>query len=442
MDKESGIVKAQGLGLVIASVFLAGEMAGGGVLALAKAMVFTGPAGLAFIIFFAVNTAFVGTRLGLCWVMMEERYPEMRDQVRDPYPTIAQKATGAIGRHLATICITITLYGDGCVYIVAMATYLKNIFMELEVEVSLCYWMLIVAVVMAPICWLGTPNDFWPVAVGALITTVVASVLVMVRESLDAHDESSCYYIVNSETGEPEFDHDWPAPTVEGFFQAFSTVMFAYSGASTFPTIQADMKDRRKFPLAAMAAMSILLCIYFSMAAVGYYQLGDFAAANIVESVCNGGFKIAIEVILLLHFVAAFPIMTNPPNQFFEEALGIPKTFNWKRCAFRTSVVFFLLFIAECLPNFGSLLDLIGGSTVTLLTFVFPPFFYMRLVDSSQENKEWKNRSISKLERGYCWFVIIFGVVGGSCATYNAVKNIVENNFTLPCFLEEPVQEL
>ena len=81
MDKESGIVKAQGLGLVIASVFLAGEMAGGGVLALAKAMVFTGPAGLAFIIFFAVNTAFVGTRLGLCWVMMEERYPEMRDQV-------------------------------------------------------------------------------------------------------------------------------------------------------------------------------------------------------------------------------------------------------------------------------------------------------------------------------------------------------------------------
>ena len=42
-----------------------------------------------------------------------------------------------------------------------MATYLKNIFMEMQVEVSLCYWMLIVAVVMAPICWLGTPNDFW-----------------------------------------------------------------------------------------------------------------------------------------------------------------------------------------------------------------------------------------------------------------------------------------
>lgn len=143
---------------------------------------------MAFIVFFALNTGFVGTRLGLCWVMLEERYPELREQVRDPYPTIAEKATGTIGRHLSTFCITITLYGDGCVYIVAMATYLKNVFMEMDVEISLCYWMLIVAVFMAPICWLGTPNDFWPVAVGALITTVVASVLVMVKESLDAHD--------------------------------------------------------------------------------------------------------------------------------------------------------------------------------------------------------------------------------------------------------------
>merc|ERR1712002_948202 len=130
--------------------------------------------------------------------------------------------------------------------------------------------------------------------------------------------------------------------------------------------------------------------------------------------------------------------MTNPPNQYFEEVLNIPKSFNWKRCAFRTTIVFLLLFIAECLPNFGSLLDLIGGSTVTLLTFVFPPYFYMKLVDVSSD----KTRTIGKIERFYCWFVILFGVIGGSCATYNAIKNIVQNNFTLPCFLEEPVGEL
>ena len=39
--------------------------------------------------------------------------------------------------------------------------------------------------------------------------------------------------------------------------------------------------------------------------------------------------------------------------------------FNWKRCAFRTLVVSILLFIAESVPSFGSILDLVGGSTIT-----------------------------------------------------------------------------
>ena len=41
--------------------------------------------------------------------------------------------------------------------------------------------------------------------------------------------------------------------------------------------------------------------------------------------------------------------------------------FNWKRCLFRTISVIILLFIAETIPSFGNILDLVGASTVTLL---------------------------------------------------------------------------
>ena len=70
--------------------------------------------------------------------------------------------------------------------------------------------------------------------------------------------------------------------------------------------------------------------------------------------------------------------------------------FNWKRCTFRSMIVLLLLFIAETIPNFGSILDLVGSCSVTLLTFVFPPFFYMKLCDSSSENKEWTQRYVHK----------------------------------------------
>ena len=66
--------------------------------------------------------------------------------------------------------------------------------------------------------------------------------------------------------------------------------------------------------------------------------------------------------------------------------------FNWKRVALRTLSTFVLLFVAESVPSFGAILDLVGGSTVTLLTFVFPPFFYMKLADASLSRKDWVQR--------------------------------------------------
>ena len=110
-------VAEHGLGVITAAVFLAGEMAGSGVLAIPSAMVgtgnnflkklreitsyrlyFLGWAGVALITLFCMNAAFSGTRLGLCWVMLEERYEEFRREIRDPYPSIGEKAVGRWGR--------------------------------------------------------------------------------------------------------------------------------------------------------------------------------------------------------------------------------------------------------------------------------------------------------------------------------------------------------
>ena len=46
----------------------------------------------------------------------------------------------------------------------------------------------------------------------------------------------------------------YPTATVSGTFKAFASIMFAFAGASTFPTIQADMKEKEKFNTAAYIA--------------------------------------------------------------------------------------------------------------------------------------------------------------------------------------------
>ena len=127
--------------------------------------------------------------------------------------------------------------------------------------------------------------------------------------------------------------------------------------------------------------------------AVGcYFSLGDQVTDNIVLAMSEGWERVVVEIMLLLHLVTTFPIITNPPNQAFEKLLHIPPDFNWKRCVFRSLSVLSLLFIAESVPSFGAILDLVGASTVTLLTFVFPPYFYIKLVEASSLNKDWPQR--------------------------------------------------
>ena len=49
--------------------------------------------GLILILLFSVNAAYIGSRLGICWEILEQKHVEFSDvHVRDPYPLIAEKA--------------------------------------------------------------------------------------------------------------------------------------------------------------------------------------------------------------------------------------------------------------------------------------------------------------------------------------------------------------
>ena len=156
----------------------------------------------------------------------------------------------------------------------------------------------------------------------------------------------------------------------------------------------------------------MLFLIYFPMALGPYFSFGSGCKSNIVLSISTGYVRLVVEIMLLLHLITAFPILTNPPAQFLEFALNIPEgkqknvgsklietdfffhfqDFGWKRVVFRSSAVLVLLFIAETIPSFGSILDLVGATTVTCLTFICPPYFYMKLVDRSHQFKNCRQR--------------------------------------------------
>ena len=72
--------------------------------------------------------------------------------------------------------------------------------------------MVLVAVGLTPLTWMGTPKDFWLIAVGALVTTVTACTLIVVE---------SCIHGITT-TDEIEFK---PA-TLDGCFKGKVIIPF------------------------------------------------------------------------------------------------------------------------------------------------------------------------------------------------------------------------
>lgn len=411
--------KENGLTLWTAALFILGEMAGSGVLALPYAVLNAGWAGLVMITVFCATSAYSGTRLSICWILLEQRHEEYRKQVRNPYPSIGYRAYGKWMRMFVSACVNITLFGVGTVLLLLSARLVTSLMSHMWI-ISPCLWIIIIAVVLTPFMWLGTPKDFWPIAVGAAVTTGIACFMIIVRSMLEAG---------------PTVPVEYPPPTFSSFFLAFGTILFSYGGASTFPTIQNDMKDRAMFSKSVSIAFVALALLYIPVAACGYILFGSNLKDNILDSLTKGPDMIVVEVLLASHLLFAFIIIINPFCQEFEQLLKVPNEFGWRRCLLRTSVMILIVFVGESVPHFGKILNLVGGSTITLLTFVFPPLFYMRLVDMKSPDVT-ESRQVKTFERIFLWLLVFIGISGGAAATYNSVWKIAAPDaFSLPCYV-------
>ncbi|XP_078485499.1 uncharacterized protein LOC100185142 isoform X1 [Ciona intestinalis] len=481
----------KGLGVFVASVFIVGTMCGSGILALPKAMVDAGWAGIGLLIVCGLISAFTGSILGKCWTILRMRYPEYEDQyIPDPYPTIGFRAAGRVGRFATRFCIIATLYGGATVYLLLIAGNISNLIESLgHVEIHACYWILIITAVLIPFTWLGTPKDFWQAAIMAAVTTGIGGLLATVA-------------LIVMEPTTPPATHS--NPTFNSFFNAFGTILFAFGGASVFPTIQVDMKQPDMFPKSVVIGIicecwntnspphTAVLATYLPICVAGLVVLGDnMTHDNILDELAKTWLLYSVIILITSHLLMAFLIVVNPINQDLEGYFNIPDKFSIKRCLVRTSVMLSMLFVALSVPHFGVILSLVGGTTVTATNFIFPPLFYLMLsrqltasdapgelpnfpgktfytavtsqtmtppepvTPEASETEEtpkfttpphqdtpipqvpWVNINVPTYMKLMLIEIILIGLVGGVASTYSVITSLVSGSsgFTVPCYV-------
>ncbi|KAF4525874.1 hypothetical protein B566_EDAN015977 [Ephemera danica] len=412
------VKREHGIGVVRAIIFITANVAGSGVLALPNAVSDAGGwLGIALLLLLCVNAAYAGTHLGHCWGLLEKYCPELRGPVRNPYPTIGDRAYGTIARRVVVVVMQLEILGAGTVFLLLSSQMISGLLSPYTPNLGPCLWLLIVSALVCPAMWLGTPKDFWGFGVMAMLTTLVACTVSTVQS------------IIESSTLPPP-DTSFTL-TTESFFLGFGTILFAFGGSATFPTIQNDMRDRRRFPTSVAIAFVVILAMYLPVAISGFAVFGHGVESNILDSLTQGPAVTVAEVMVATHLITTFVIMTNPATQYFEMLFHVPPKFGWKRCLLRTMVLLLMVFVGETIQDFGKVLALVGGSTSTLNNLVFPPLFYLRLTSKFEPH-----RPVPLFKRIYLYTILAMGVIGGLAATYSALLDIFSpDSFRKPCYV-------
>lgn len=360
-----------GLSVVTACLFIVGEIAGTGILALPNAIKSCGWSGAFAITLICIAFGFTGVLLGECWNILEIQDASLKEiKTRNAYSLIGQRAAGKIGEYVTTVSLAIQMFGGAIVLLLLLSEIVERLALRVGIHLTFCEWLILMGVVLLPLTFAGSPVDFWPVAVSAMSSTAIASVLLMIeitRQNYNKQPESedvtttvaSIMETVSSTidttmatsmgtTAEPTGDELPPEFHVTGktYFLGLSTMAFGFAGASAIPTIQNDMVDKKKFKYSAIAAFALLLLIYLPVAMVGYYFYGNGLQGNIVRNLNPSFITTTIDVLMVIHIFSAFLIVINPVNLFLEHAIKI------KHCKYLDVTLYYpLLQLSFSLPQ-------------------------------------------------------------------------------------------
>ncbi|KAH3782629.1 uncharacterized protein LOC127841078 [Dreissena polymorpha] len=414
------VLNGKGLGVLTTCVFIVGVIAGTGFLTLPKAIDNAGWIGFLLVLVCCFLSAYTGHVLGKCWTLAQERNPDLtQGSIRYPYPAIGELAYGTFGRYLVSLSLNFTQFGGTVVLVLLAAENIVKLLPDGS-KFNCCLVALTVGCVMTPFTWLGTPKEFWGIAVIATLATATTSIILFVSVIIHSAD-IDVSDVTHSDV------------TVTTFFTAYGTICFAYNGHSCFPTFQSDMKEPKKFGKALFIGYLVVFAMYTPSSSVAYFIYGSRVEPNILNTLPMSATTTIISLLMTAHILSTIVIGINPLSQEIEHVLKVPERFTWKRILTRTVVMGAVLFVALSVPHFSSVLALVGGSTITILSFICPPLFYLKLCKATKSTSE---RYIPLHTRVLLYEIIFVGLVAGIATSYSAVSDLASNKFTVPCYVD------
>ncbi|KAF4518806.1 hypothetical protein B566_EDAN008134 [Ephemera danica] len=337
-----------------------------------------------------------------------------RVRVRDSYVAIARDCLGRTWGRRAVHCAQLIELLMTCIlYVVVCGDLMVGAFPEGAIDTR--SWMMLCGVLLVPLAFLKSLHavsvlSFWCTMSHLVINAVILGYCLLELP-----------------------DWGWSKVTWKLDFEKFpislGVIVFSYTSQIFLPTLEGNMEDPSKFE--NMLNLSHIAAAIFK-ALFGYICFLTFQSDTqqvITNNLHSPGFKGMVNFFLVAKAILSYPLPFYAACELLERALfrGRPKTYFptiWALdgelkvwgLAFRVGIVLITILMAIFIPHFSILMGFIGSFTGTMLSFIWPCYFHLKL----------KEAELDTYTKYYDRFIIFLGFLFGTIGIWDSGSALID----------------
>lgn len=321
------------------------------------------------------------------------------------YGDVGMVALGSFGRWLVDINILISQVGFCCAYLIFISENLHSIFPQISQLVYL--FSLLVPLVF--LCNLRHLKHLAPFSLFADFATIFAYGIVFYFDM--EHFHLLHFHIRNY--------------SIEGLPFYLGVAIYCYEGAGLILSLEGSVSKelRGSFKTIFMVAMVVVTSLYIGFGVCGYLSFGPDTEAIITLNLPGGVFPFIVKGFLCFSLYFTYPIMMFPVASILERMFFTSTNADTNYllgCLLRTLLVFISALIVLAIPNFSTLMALVGSSCCTTLGFILPAVFHWLIFRDD----------LTLCSKVFNAFLIVLGVTGALIGTLDAMSRLYGDRTT------------
>ncbi|XP_065157549.1 proton-coupled amino acid transporter-like protein CG1139 isoform X2 [Atheta coriaria] len=339
-------------------------------------------------------------------------YPATAEAAFLEGPAIFQKCASA-SVHMVNAFLLLYQMGTCCVYIVFIATNIKNVCDEYFEDINLRLYMLMFLLPLILINWIKNLKLLAPFSTAANFITFVSFGIIV-------------YYLID---GSPTFEERDAVGDVENWPLFLGTVLFALEAIGVIMPLENEMKTPKKFGGGfgvLNIGMSSIVALYMGMGFLGYLTYGNKVKGSITLDLPPGDvLGQVVQVMLALSIFITYALQCYVAiditwNEYLSHRFLKNSKKSFIEYVVRTLIVLITFSLAAAYPKLDLFISLIGALCLAALGIAIPALIDMCTYWNYLDGMKFNIMVVKNV------LLICFGIFGLVIGTYTSLSKIID----------------